>query len=204
MTAGGLPIPGDEARTPSQARRLFGALDRHGVRYLTVGGFAVQIHGHERTTRDLDIVVERSRENLGRLATALGELGAELRGIHPGLPRVDLSDRRTIEAMGTLNVTCAAGEIDIFIDHEMLAGAAPWERLRERAITTSVAGVPVTVVGRDDLISMKRAASKLPGRAPDKAAIDRKDVDVLTARREDLERAAQQLRERRAHEPPDS
>lgn len=190
-------IPGDEPRTPSQARRLFGALDRHGVEYLVVGGFAVQIHGHERTTRDLDIVVERSRENLGRLADALGELGAALRGIDPELPKVDLSDRHTIEAMGFLNVSSEAGEIDIFIDHTLLAGAEPWERMRERGIITTVAGVPVWVVGRDDLISLKRAASKLPDRSPEKAAVDRRDVDVLTARREDLEREARRLRERR-------
>lgn len=145
----------------------------------------------------LDIVVERSRENLGRLADALGELGAALRGIDPEPPEVDLSDRRTIEAMGFLNVSSEAGEIDIFIDHALLAGAEPWERMRERGIATTVAGVPVWVVGRDDLISLKRAASKLPDRSPEKAAIDRRDVDVLTARREDLEREARRLRERR-------
>ena len=52
------------------------------------------------------------------------------------------------------------------------------------------------IVGRDDLISLKRAASKLPNRAPSKAAQDRSDVDVLTAGLADLERLAREARGR--------
>lgn len=37
-------------------RELFQALARHGVEYVTVGGVAIQAHGAERLTRDLDVL----------------------------------------------------------------------------------------------------------------------------------------------------
>lgn len=38
--------------------------ERHDVRYLIVGGFAVGVHGHVRYTKDLDIWVEREESNV--------------------------------------------------------------------------------------------------------------------------------------------
>lgn len=44
-----------------------------------MGGFAAQMHGSIRQTRDMDVVPATDRENLARLATALRELGARIR-----------------------------------------------------------------------------------------------------------------------------
>ena len=52
------------------------ALNGHAVEYVVVGGFAVAAHGVVRATADLDLVVERSWQNAGRLADALQELEA--------------------------------------------------------------------------------------------------------------------------------
>lgn len=41
---------------------VFDALNAAGVRYLVVGGVAVVLHGHLRTTADLDLVVQRHDE----------------------------------------------------------------------------------------------------------------------------------------------
>ena len=46
------------------------ALNKTGVKYLLVGGYAVILHGYNRTTGDLDIWVERSMENYNRLQKA--------------------------------------------------------------------------------------------------------------------------------------
>lgn len=183
----------EEQHPPIRASRVFEALDRHGVDYLIVGGFAVQFHGHERTTRDLDLLVNRTRENLGRLAAALGELGAELQGVDPTLPRVDVVDRTTLDRLGSVRVRSDAGDLDIFIGLDQLAGATDWDGLWERSVVTSVGSARVHIVGRDDLIGLKRAASKLASRPAAKAKVDRRDVDVLTARAEDLERAAREM-----------
>lgn len=50
-------------------------LNRHKVKYLVVGGYAVAFHGHPRYTKDLDIWIESSIENAMNLMKALDEFG---------------------------------------------------------------------------------------------------------------------------------
>lgn len=55
--------------------RVLEALNDAGVRYLVVGGVAVVLHGHLRTTADLDLVVQLERENAVKAMRALSGLG---------------------------------------------------------------------------------------------------------------------------------
>jgi len=48
------------------------------VRYVLVGGYAVIYHGHNRTTGDLDIYVERSIENYHLICQAFKNFGLTL------------------------------------------------------------------------------------------------------------------------------
>ena len=57
------------------ADALLRRLTAAGVRYIIVGGFAVIAHGVVRATKDLDICPDPERDNLGRLAQLLGEIG---------------------------------------------------------------------------------------------------------------------------------
>lgn len=64
-------------------REWFGLLNAHSVRYLVVGGYAVAFHGHPRYTKDIDVWVDATQANAGRLLDALdafgfGSLGLEL------------------------------------------------------------------------------------------------------------------------------
>jgi hypothetical protein len=52
-----------------------GALNAAGVRYLVVGGLAVNAHGYLRTTVDLDLVVQLHPENVVRGLNALEGIG---------------------------------------------------------------------------------------------------------------------------------
>ena len=54
---------------------FLGLLMRHGVRFVLVGGLAVGVHGHERYTKDLDLLVEPTEANARRLGSALVEFG---------------------------------------------------------------------------------------------------------------------------------
>ncbi len=51
------------------------SLNNNHVRYLVIGGYAVAVHGHPRYTKDLDIWVERNRENAQALIQALAQFG---------------------------------------------------------------------------------------------------------------------------------
>ena len=48
-------------------------LNREGVRYLLIGGFAVILHGFVRTTKDVDLLVDRT--DLDRISAVMTELG---------------------------------------------------------------------------------------------------------------------------------
>jgi hypothetical protein len=68
--------PGVEQFDPES---LLAVLERHGVAYVLVGGYAARLHGSLRPTSDVDVTPATTEENLARLAAALTELGARIR-----------------------------------------------------------------------------------------------------------------------------
>jgi hypothetical protein len=52
---------------------------------VVIGGYAVAFHGYVRYTGDLDIFVELSLENAGKLTRALREFGFDLPAVQPAL-----------------------------------------------------------------------------------------------------------------------
>ena len=62
---------------------LLRVFDRHQVRFLVVGGFAVMLYTEPYTTKDLDVWVEPVHENAVRVFSALAEFGAPLTNV-PG------------------------------------------------------------------------------------------------------------------------
>jgi len=50
------------------------ALNQEKVRYVLIGGFAVILHGFVRATKDVDLLVDASVENVQRLKRAMGSL----------------------------------------------------------------------------------------------------------------------------------
>ena len=54
------------------------ALNKASVRYILVGGYAVIYHGYNRTTGDLDIWVEATKENYQFLKKAFSIFGMSL------------------------------------------------------------------------------------------------------------------------------
>lgn len=58
-----------------QYEKLFRTLNRARVKYLVAGGVAVNLHGIERMTRDIDIMVSFDAGNLKRFFSAIRRLG---------------------------------------------------------------------------------------------------------------------------------
>lgn len=54
------------------------ALNNNKVKYVLVGGYSVILHGHTRTTGDLDIWVEKSEANYQLLVQTFTEFGLSL------------------------------------------------------------------------------------------------------------------------------
>ena len=53
-------------------------LNKHAVTYMIVGGYAVNFHGYNRVTGDMDVWVDASDENKKKLLKAIDEYGYEI------------------------------------------------------------------------------------------------------------------------------
>jgi len=54
---------------------IFKEFESVGVRYLVVGGMAVNLFGYARMTMDMDIMVDLSDENLARIVDVMSRHG---------------------------------------------------------------------------------------------------------------------------------
>jgi hypothetical protein len=54
---------------------FLGLFNKHSVRYCIVGAYAVAFYAKPRYTKDIDILVEPSKENAQKILRALGEFG---------------------------------------------------------------------------------------------------------------------------------
>lgn len=152
-------LPSELDRGPLDPVRIFDALERHGVEYLTIGGVAVNAHGHLRNTRDVDVLIEWTAENMRRLAAALRELDARLFGVDAELLEVDPLDPDDLLNGGNFTLRTASGGLDLF-DPDEIPGGRPYEEMRPRAVEAVVAGVRIRAVGLDDLIRLKRESGR--------------------------------------------
>lgn len=137
-------------------REILRALARHGVVYVVVGGVAVQAHGGQRLTQDLDLVVPPDRENYDRLARALGELDARILG--PEGQRSAASPSAGMLVSGDLrHLDSDHGMVDVIV---LPAALGPFAAVRERAHDVELGDVVVPVASRQDLIAMKQASGR--------------------------------------------
>jgi hypothetical protein len=126
---------------------LLAAFAQAQVRYLVVGGYAVGVHDVPRFTKDIDLLIEPTAENVARCAQALQAFGAPA---------------------GVVQSMCDAGRDDVvWLGHAPLridllqwipgvAFAQAWERKTR----VEWSGTPVWVIGLDDLIAAKVAAGR--------------------------------------------
>jgi hypothetical protein len=152
--------------------RALRTLDGHGVRFIVIGGLGARLHGSPTVTNDIDVCPARSAENLERLAAALADLGAKLRGVDQDVPF--LLDAATLAAGDHFTFTTRAGAVDVL---GTPSGVSGFDELSRRAVPFDLDGLTVLVASVDDLIRMKRAA----GRAKDLI-----EAEVLSALRDEI------------------
>ena len=117
------------------------------VELVIVGGYAVAFHARPRATKDIDIVLRGTSDNLDRAARALARFGA------PG---------NVVAAVRSLGETDVAylGQPPLRIDILRRIDGVDESALFDHAVRTSWNGVAVSVIGLDDLIANKRACAR--------------------------------------------
>jgi hypothetical protein len=135
---------------------LLRALSAHDVRFLIVGAYALAVHGRPRATGDLDVWVDATPTNAGRLMPALAEFGAPLSNVS----ELDFSAPGIIFQMGI-----PPYRIDILTT---ISGVTFDEAWPSRVRAPFGADLEADYIGREAFIRNKRAT----GRAKDLGDIE--------------------------------
>jgi hypothetical protein len=138
-------------------RDILAAFAEHAVEYLVVGGYAVGFHGQPRFTKDLDLWVRPSAENLARVRSALVAFGAP----ESLLQQLDAASFDEVLWMGAPPVR---------IDIVKGVPGGDFDAAFASRLTADWDGVSVHVVSRSDLIAL---ASGRPQDLVDAEALDR-------------------------------
>ena len=142
----------------TQFEGLLSVLKDEGVSFIIIGGVAATFHGSARLTNDLDVVYERSPENIERLAKALAPLNPYLRGAPRGLPF--RFDPPTIKRGLNFTLTTDLGDLDLLGE---LTGVGSFAAVARESVEATLFESIYLFINLDGLIRSKRAA----GRAKD-------------------------------------
>jgi len=153
--------------SPLGLGELLERLAEADVRFVLVGGLAVNAWGYLRSTRDIDMVPAPDRKNLERLADLLASVGG----------RVETPDGRLgSSAIGTCLragdrtlVSTDLGPVDVLQGHPQVPR---YEDLESGGQKVEIGGACVVVCSLEALLDMKRASDRLR---------DRDDLEALEA-----------------------
>lgn len=134
---------------------LIRILAQADVRFIVVGGIAASAHGSPRLTVDLDVVYDRSDENITRLVQALSPLGPYPRGAPRGLPFH--WDPETIKKGLNFTLVTSLGSLDLLGE---ITGGGSFDDLVPHSIIIKLHGFECLCLDLDWLIKVKRAAGR--------------------------------------------
>ena len=132
-------------RLTPEFRDVLNSLNEANVEYLVIGGYAVGHYGYVRYTKDIDIWVAVSPDNLGRLRDALHRFGFAT------LPEPLFQPPRTVLRFGV-----SPNRVEIT---SSISGVT-FEDCYERRVNVGVEGMPVSVISVEDLRANKLAAAR--------------------------------------------
>lgn len=138
------------------------SLQEGGVEYLVVGGLAVNAHGYQRFTRDVDLVISLEPTNLDRALTVLDKMGfrpvapVELRDFGNASLRKEWVEQRNMTVFSVVSDQMVGLTVDIFAEHPFDFGSA----YEDAFCDVFREGLEIKVVDLDRLIAMKKSAGR--------------------------------------------
>ena len=138
------------------------ALNSERVQYLIVGGLAVNAHGYERTTRDIDLVIGLEPENLKRGLRALLAIGyrfavpVTLEDVANAQLRETWRQEKNMIVLKLWSDVHHRTPVDVFI-YEPFDFSTEYRLARIEEVGP---GLPASIIRLEALLSMKRRAAR--------------------------------------------
>jgi hypothetical protein len=142
---------------PKDSKEFIGLLNSRNVDYVIAGAWALGFHGRPRFTGDIDIVVRPAAANILALIEVLKDFG--FAGL--GLSSADFSSPARVVQLGV-----APARIDILTS---LTGLS-FDEIWAGRVAGELDGIPVSFLGRSELVRNKRATGR-PQDVADLAAL---------------------------------
>jgi len=133
--------------TSPDFKELLSILEKHRVRYLVVGGYAVMKYTEPRFTKDLDLWIATDEKNSESVFAALKEFGAPLKDLTPA----DFREEGYFYQMGSPPL-----RLDIMMSLPGMAFEAAWAN-REQV---QIEGLVIPFISKADLIRTKEASGR--------------------------------------------
>jgi len=133
------------------------AFNKEKIKYIIVGGLAVNLYGIPRMTYDLDLILDLEKANLTKFLNLLKKWGFK-----PKIPVdiMDFADKekrnvwikdKNMKAFNLVNPDWPVGEIDVIINTPI-----DYEKGIKNVTYVSLDNISVPIVSIDDLIKMKQ------------------------------------------------
>ena len=147
------PAPMNARQFSPDVLEFLRLLDKHAVKYLLIGGYAVFYHGYPRLTANIDFAYDPAPDNADKLYRALLEFwGGSVPVVRAP---ADLTEVGTVFQFGR-----APNRIDLLSRVDGIDFIDAWSRRVVAQIEGDGAAVPVAVISLGDLRSAKVAAGR--------------------------------------------
>jgi hypothetical protein len=140
---------------------VFRELAVRRVRYLIVGGIAVNLHGYVRLTMDMDLMLDLSEANMEQAVLALERLGytpispVKAAELISGKTRREWIAQKRAVVFTFIHPDAPFKMIDIFLDNPV-----DFDKAFERRTLLNIGGVAADVALVEDLINMKTVSGR--------------------------------------------
>jgi predicted nucleotidyltransferase len=138
-----------------QLNRLIERLCDAGIDFVVVGGFAGILHGSTLVTRDLDVCVVLSAENVARLREVFRDLRPRHRFSSPKLSFLDTPEPGV--SLNNLYLETELGPIDLL---GSIKGVGEFEHVRAASMEIELFGRRCRVISIEALIRAKQAMGR--------------------------------------------
>ena len=133
------------------------ALEKEKVDYAVIGGVAVVLYGYIRFTKDIDLIIDFSEENVKRFIRVLASLNFQ-----PGVPidpldmakeekREEWMREKNVKVITFYNPESLLLQLDVLITKDF----ADMKRTRKK-----INGLEISIVDFDELLKMKKETGR--------------------------------------------